>query len=105
MPDKPPDDKDSLLELLKKLWLPVAGFIGAVTLAYNFYQLWSGDQTTITYIIGGAGLLVLVIALGWVGFKTKTVEIDSIFLGENQTRTPALGGAGAGPVRPGSNGT
>ena len=44
MSNKPPDDKDSLLELLKKLWLPVAGFVGAVTLAYNFYQLWLGTR-------------------------------------------------------------
>src|SRR5215208_779041 len=87
MSDKLPDDKNGVLELLKKLWLPVAGFVGAVTLAYNFYQLWVGDQTTVTYIIVGAGLLVLVIALGWIGFKTKTVEVDSIFIDENQAAT------------------
>jgi len=39
MSDKLPDNKDGLLELLKKLWAPIAGFLGAVTLAYNFYQL------------------------------------------------------------------
>ena len=73
MSDKLPNDKDGLLELLKKLWVPVAGFIGAITLVYNFYQLWLGDQATITYITTGAGLVVLVIALGWVGYSRKTV--------------------------------
>jgi tetratricopeptide (TPR) repeat protein len=73
MPDKPPDDKDGLVELLKKLWLPVAGFISVVTLAYNFYKLWLGDQATITYISAGALLIVLSILLGWVWFSKRTV--------------------------------
>ena len=90
MPDKPPDDKDGLLELIKMLWLPVAGLIGAVTLAYNFYKLWLGDQTTVTYIIGGAGLLVLVIALGWVGFKTKEVEVKTIATRKDQKETTRI---------------
>ena len=75
MSDKPTDDKDGLLELIKKLWLPVAGFLGAVTLAYNFYQLWLGDQETVTYIMAGAGLIVLGIVSGWVKFSKKTVKI------------------------------
>jgi tetratricopeptide (TPR) repeat protein len=87
MSDKPPADKDELLELLKKLWLPVGGFIAAITLAYNFYKMWLGDQETVTYVIVGAGLLILIIALIWVGFRTKTVEIDSIIQNENQTVT------------------
>ncbi len=49
MSDKSPEQKDDLLELLKKLWLPVAGFLGAIMLAYNFYQLWLGDQATVTW--------------------------------------------------------
>jgi hypothetical protein len=55
MPDKEADEKDGLLELIKKLWLPVAGFLGAVTLAYNFYQLWLGDQAMATWRLAGAG--------------------------------------------------
>lgn len=73
MSDKAPEQKNGLLELLKNLWLPAAGFLGAVTLAYNFYQSWLGDQATITYFLGGGGLLVLLIALAWVGFKVNRV--------------------------------
>ena len=79
MPDKPPDDKDGLLEMLKKLWLPVAGFIGAVTLAYNFYKLWSGDQETVTWFLTSGGMVVLIVVLIWVGFSKKTVEHPSVF--------------------------
>ena len=76
MSHKTPDNNNNgLLKLLKKLWLPVAGFIGAVTLAYNFYQLWLGDQATVTYFLAGGGLVVLVIALLWVEFKTDEVEV------------------------------
>jgi hypothetical protein len=46
---KPTEQKDGLLELIKKLWLPVAGFLSAVTLAYNFYQLRLGDQASVTW--------------------------------------------------------
>ena len=87
MSDKPPDDKDNLVELLKKLWLPISGFIGAVTLAYNFYKLWLGDQTTVTYIATGVGLAILVITLAWVGFKTQEVEVKTIATRENQIET------------------
>ena len=74
MSEKLPEEKDGLLELFKKLWLPLAGFIGAVTLAYNFYKLWLGDQSTVTYFFAGGGLIVLVIALGWIGFSTRTID-------------------------------
>ncbi len=83
MPDQPPEQKNGLLELLKNLWLPAAGFVGAVTLAYNFYQSWLGDQAAFTYISGGIGLLVLLIALAWVGFKTKTVTRKILLLNES----------------------
>ena len=73
MSDKLPDGKDGLLELLKKLWLPVAGFIGAVTLAYNFYQLWLENRTTVTYFLAGGGLLILIVALARVVFRRKTI--------------------------------
>ncbi len=68
MSDKSTEEKDGLPELIKKVWLPVAGFLGAVTLAYNFYQLWLGDQATITFIIAGSGLFLLIVVLGWIGF-------------------------------------
>jgi len=86
MPDKPPDSNNGLLELLKKLWLPVAGFIGAVTLVYNFYQLWLGDQTTVTYVTAGAGLIVLVFVLWWVGFSNRKTTRDAVWpIGANVT--------------------
>lgn len=80
MPDKSPDNKDGLIELIKKLWLPVAGFIGAVTLIYNFYLLWLGDWETITYILAGSGLVLVASILAWLGFKpSKNVKnrVDS----------------------------
>jgi hypothetical protein len=73
MTNKQPDDKDTLLELLKKLWLPVAGFIGAVTLAYNFYKMWLGDRATVTYVTAGAGLIILFVLLGWIGVREKNI--------------------------------
>ncbi|NOH03700.1 MAG: tetratricopeptide repeat protein [Chloroflexi bacterium] len=85
MSDKESEDKGGLSEFIKKFWLPVAGFLGAVTLAYNFYQLWLGDQRTVTIITGGTGLLILVIVLAWIGFKNKTVEVDTILYKQDQT--------------------
>jgi len=79
MSDKLPDDKDGPLELPKKLWLPVAGFIGAVTLAYNFYKMWLGDQEAVTVITASTGLIVLVIVLWWVGFKVNTVTREAVW--------------------------
>ncbi len=73
MPDKSPEEKDGLLEIIQKFWLPVAGFLGAITLAYNFYQLWLGDQKTVTWFLAGGGLVVLTIVLGWVGYSKKIV--------------------------------
>jgi len=77
MSNKSPNNNDGLLELLKKVWLPVASFISAVTLAYNFYKLWLGDQERITYFTAGAGLLALLIALAWVEFSRKTITRKS----------------------------
>jgi tetratricopeptide (TPR) repeat protein len=73
MSDKLPDDKDVLIEFLKKFGAPIGGFIGAITLAYNFYKMWSGDQKTVTYIIAGAAVIVVLTVLGWIGFSQKTV--------------------------------
>ena len=74
MPDKEPDAKDDLLELIKKFWLPVAGFLSAVTLAYNFYLLWLGDRTRITWIAIGSGLFTLVVILLQLGFSHKLLR-------------------------------
>src|SRR5689334_19350607 len=85
MSDIPPEDKDGLIRLLNRLWLPVAGFLGAVTLTYNFYKMWLGDQETVTYITAGAGLVVLLISLGFVGFGHRTITRDAVWpIGEKK---------------------
>ena len=90
MSNKSPEQKDGLLELLKKLWLPVAGFLGAITLAYNFYQLWLGDQAGVTWFLAGGGLVVLVVALGCVGFITKAITRVSIPTSKNPNPSPIV---------------
>ena len=79
MSDKLPDDKDGLLDLLKKIGAPIAGFIGAVTLVYNFYRMWLGDQENVTAITAGIGLIVLIVALWWVGSSKKTIYLSVSF--------------------------
>ena len=79
MSDKSPEERDGLMGLLKKLWLPVAGFLGAVTLAYNFYKLWLGDQATVVYFLAGSGLLILLTSLIWVTLGKKTTYQPSSF--------------------------
>jgi tetratricopeptide (TPR) repeat protein len=74
MPKQDKENKENeggLPSFVQNIWMPFAGFIGAVTLAYNFYKLWQGDQTTVTFIIAGAGLSVLLVALWWVGFSKE----------------------------------
>lgn len=106
MAEKPPEQKPGLPELLKTWWAPLAAFVGAISLAYNFYKLWLGDQVTVTYFLAGGGLIVVVIALGWVGFSTKTttrkILLDWTKLNETETnprfplpyRRAAWGGLG-----------
>jgi tetratricopeptide (TPR) repeat protein len=84
MPNKPDGNNDGLLELLKKLWLPVAWFIGFITLAYNFYELWLGGEKAFVYIACMLGLLILLVALGWVSFSKKT----EIFPGSTPMASP-----------------
>lgn len=79
MPDDPQENKASILEVINNLWLPVAGFLGSITLIYNFYQLWIGDQKTVTWFLVGGGLLVVVIALSWIGFSTKKITKQAIW--------------------------
>jgi len=78
MSDKQHDDKNDFREQIKKLWLPISGFIGAVTLVVNFYQLWLGNRTIVIYVTAGLGLLILIVVLGWVGYKNKTTEVQSV---------------------------
>ncbi len=91
MSEKLPNDNNGLLELLKKLWLPFAGFIGAVSLTYSFYKMWLGDQEAVTYITAGAGLLILILALLWVGFRNRTITRPAVWpIGGTRTETYPL---------------
>lgn len=78
MSKKEPEDRDGLLELIKKLWLPIAGFLSAVTTIYSFYQLWLGNQETITWLLAGGGFVLLFVTLVWVGYSTKTTKRPSV---------------------------
>lgn len=90
MSDRPPDDKDNLIEMLKRYGALIGGIIGLFTAIYNLYQLWTGDQTAVTYIAAGVGLVILVIALAWIGFKTKEVEIKTVVTRKDQTETTRI---------------
>lgn len=86
MSNEPPDNKDTLLELLKKLWLPLAGFIGGITLIYNFYRLWLEDNTTLTLITAGVVWIVLFIALTWIILGKKA--FNNIDTNKKEPRYP-----------------
>ena len=73
MPDKSPEEKDGFAELFKKLWLPVAGFLGAIKLSYDFYKMWTTDRNTVASLLTVSIYLVIIIALGWVGFGKKNI--------------------------------
>ena len=70
MPEKDePENKNSFIEFIKKLGIPVVSFIGAILLIYQLIQIWKGDTQTITWIFAIAGLIVWLLFLGWVGFS------------------------------------
>ena len=77
MPRKTQEKKNGLCELLKKVWLPIASPIWVVTLLYNFYKLWAGDERIITEIIVGVGLVVILLSLLWVAFSKKIIKVHS----------------------------
>lgn len=56
-------------EWLKKLWIPIAGFIGAITLIVQFIELWLGNQEVVTWVTAIVSLIALAIFLTWVGFS------------------------------------
>jgi tetratricopeptide (TPR) repeat protein len=90
MTDKPPEQKDnSPFELLKHLLPPAIGFLSAAILIYNFYQLWLGNQAPITYFGIGGGLLILMIALAWVGFKVNN-STPNVLLPDDATATKKM---------------
>ena len=85
MTDKPSPD---LPELLKRLWAPVAGFVGAVTLIVEFIQLWKGDQATVTWVAAALGLAGLLIALAWVGLSKMASKTLLALPERYRTRQP-----------------
>ena len=93
MTEKPREDRNELLEILNRLWIPIAGFVGAISLIYNFYNLWQGDQGTITVLTVGVGLAIWVISLTWMGFSYITISREAIWpIGAKHTeRTPRYG--------------
>ena len=75
MPKKDePENKNSFIEFVKKLWLPIAGFISAVLLIYQLLQIWKGDTQTVTWVVAVAALAVLLIFLIWFSFFAKSTK-------------------------------
>ncbi len=87
MTKKLPEDKNGLTEILNRIWMPITGFIGAVTLIYNFYKLWQGDQETVTLITASAGLIIWILLLSWISFSS-TIRDDKKTKGKKDKRIP-----------------
>ena len=68
-PKDDPDNKNSFVEFVKRLWIPVAGFIGAILLIYQLVQIWQGDTQITTWITALTGLIVWVVFLVWSIFR------------------------------------
>lgn len=60
-----------IIERLKRLWAPAAGFISAVILVVEFFQLWKGDRALVSWATAGLGLLTLLFVLIWIGFSKE----------------------------------
>ncbi len=66
--------KGSFTELIKKIWLPIIGFIGAGRFIYDSIQIWKGDAQTLTWIFAVLGLAVWLLFLGWFSFGKGTAQ-------------------------------
>ena len=65
--------KQSLSDILAKVWAPVAAFIGAIVSIYKLVEIWRGDKEVVTFLIAATGGAVLLVALAYVSFgKSKT---------------------------------
>ena len=51
-------------------------------LIYNFYQLWLDSQKTVTYLLAGGGLILIIISLIWVGFRKPTSKRFDNLIGQ-----------------------
>lgn len=76
--DKKTNDTSNFMDILKKLWTQIVGFIGAVTLVAQFIQLWKGDQATVTYVTAALGAALVLFGLVWVAFGRKKYEVPDI---------------------------
>ena len=74
MSDNSVEKKGGLLEFLKNLWLPVAGFLTAIRLIYDFYKTWETDRNTLTLFLAGAIYVLIIVTLAWVGLGRKQGE-------------------------------
>jgi tetratricopeptide (TPR) repeat protein len=81
----------SVLEWLKRVWLPIASFVGAVSLVYNFFQIWRGDQKTVTWIVAALSYCTLCVLLSVVAFSTRRSTLAIVDSSATRTsRYPSL---------------
>lgn len=63
--------KNNFFEFIKNFWLPISGFIGAVSLFIELFQKWDENAQRVIIAIGFVGLGVMLLALWWVSYRTK----------------------------------
>lgn len=59
----------SLTNLVKQIWTPIAGFLGLVTLLYQFVRIWRDNQSIITWTLFSFAIILLNLSLTWIGFS------------------------------------
>lgn len=73
---------------IKSLWAPIAGFISAVTLVVEFFQLWKGDRAVVSWVTTGLGLLTLLFVLIWIGFSKENYAKSLLLPTNYRTKQP-----------------
>jgi tetratricopeptide (TPR) repeat protein len=61
----------NVLNWIKNIWAPIAGFISAVILVVEFFQLWKGDRALVSWATAELGLLTFFFILLWIGFSKE----------------------------------
>ncbi len=62
------DNLSKLIEWLKNIWVPIIGFISAITVVVQFIELWQGNQTVVAWTVTVLGIIILVSSLIWIGY-------------------------------------
>ena len=75
--------KTRLGQQLKKWWDVLVGVIGAVMTVVAFHQMWLGDKQIVTLVAVSIGLVLLIFALVWVGFKKVDILRYDAILAEH----------------------